>query len=201
MNSDLKQLIRLQSIDTSIQELRGRIDKFPSISKALDEKLRSAQASLDAAKERTKNNQTHRKKLETDITAIEAKVSKYREQMLSVKTNDEYRALQHVGRPRLRNSRAGLLSWVFSCLSPAGKFTRDVLMVKVEPCSGHSGKKDYGSLWRSSLCRSLFTRHLTQDAFRAQFLRGLGRVTPGFVPWWSGNSSWCSITPEPSEQE
>jgi len=95
MNSDLKQLIRLQSIDTSIQELRGRIDKFPSISKALDEKLRSAQASLDAAKERTKNNQTHRKKLETDITAIEAKVSKYREQMLSVKTNDEYRALQH----------------------------------------------------------------------------------------------------------
>jgi len=95
MNSDLKQLIRLQSVDTSIQELRGRIDRFPGISKALDEKLRSAQAGLDAAKEKTKNNQTQRKKLEADITAIEAKVSKYREQMLSVKTNEEYRALQH----------------------------------------------------------------------------------------------------------
>jgi predicted nucleic acid-binding Zn-ribbon protein len=95
MNSDLKQLIRLQSVDTSIQELRGRIDRFPGISKALDEKLRSAQAGLDAAKEKTKNNQTQRKKLEADITAIEAKISKYREQMLSVKTNEEYRALQH----------------------------------------------------------------------------------------------------------
>jgi uncharacterized protein len=95
MNSDLKQLIRLQSVDTSIQELRGRIDRFPGISKALDEKLRSAQAGLDAAKDKTKNNQTQRKKLEADITAIEAKISKYREQMLSVKTNEEYRALQH----------------------------------------------------------------------------------------------------------
>jgi uncharacterized protein len=95
MNSDLKQLIRLQSIDSSIQELRGRIDKFPGISKALDEKLRSAQTGLDAAKEKTKHNQTNRKKLETDITSMEAKISKYREQMLAVKTNEEYRALQH----------------------------------------------------------------------------------------------------------
>ena len=95
MNSDLKQLIRLQSIDTSIQELRSRIDKFPGISKALDEKLRSAQSSLNAAKEKVKNNQANRRKLETDITTVEAKISKYREQMLSVKTNEEYRALQH----------------------------------------------------------------------------------------------------------
>ena len=37
----------------------------------------------------------HRKKLETEVAASEAKISKYREQMLSVKTNEEYRALQH----------------------------------------------------------------------------------------------------------
>lgn len=95
MNSDLKQLIRLQSIDSSIQELRGRIDKFPSISRALDEKLRSAQAALESVKEKTKKNQANRKKLETDVSASEVKISKYREQMLSVKTNEEYRALQH----------------------------------------------------------------------------------------------------------
>lgn len=95
MNSDLKQLIRLQSIDSSIQELRSRIDKFPGISKALNDQLRSAQSGLDAAREKTKNNQAHRKKLETEIITVEAKISKYREQMLSVKTNEEYRALQH----------------------------------------------------------------------------------------------------------
>src|SRR5262245_49650666 len=95
MNPDLKQLIRLQSIDLSIQELRSRIDKFPGISKALDEKLKAAQAAVDTAKERAKTNQGSRKKLETDIAALEGKISKYRDQMMSVKTNEEYRALQH----------------------------------------------------------------------------------------------------------
>jgi predicted nucleic acid-binding Zn-ribbon protein len=95
MNPDLKQLIRLQSIDLSIQELRTRIDKFPGISKALDEKLRSAQIAVDAAKEKAKSNQGTRKRLETDISSIESKISKYRDQMMAVKTNEEYRALQH----------------------------------------------------------------------------------------------------------
>jgi predicted nucleic acid-binding Zn-ribbon protein len=95
MNSDLKQLIRLQTIDISVQELRSRIDKFPSISKALDEKLKSAQSGVETAKERIKNNQGNRKKLESEISSIEGKISKYRDQMIAVKTNEEYRALQH----------------------------------------------------------------------------------------------------------
>lgn len=95
MNADLKQLIRLQAVDISIQELRSRIDKFPGISKALDEKLRSAQSGLEATKEKAKNNHANRKKLEAEIATVEAKISKYREQMMAVKTNDEYRALQH----------------------------------------------------------------------------------------------------------
>ena len=95
MNQDLKQLIRLQAIDLAVQELRTRIDKFPGISKALDEKLRCAQAALESAKERAKSNQGNRKKLESEISSIESKISKYRDQMMAVKTNDEYRALQH----------------------------------------------------------------------------------------------------------
>src|SRR6266699_7026592 len=95
MNHDLKQLIRLQTIDLAIQELRTRIDKFPGISKALEEKLRSAQAALESAKEKAKSKQSTRKKLESEISSIETKISKYRDQMMAVKTNDEYRALQH----------------------------------------------------------------------------------------------------------
>src|SRR5437016_11797797 len=95
MNQDLKQLIRLQSIDLAIQELRARVDRFPGISKALDEQLRSAQAGVESAKEKAKNNQANRKKLESEISTIEGKISKYRDQMVSVKTNEEYRALQH----------------------------------------------------------------------------------------------------------
>jgi uncharacterized protein len=95
MNSDLKQLIRLQGIDVSIQELRARVDRFPGLSKLLDEKLRSSLTALESAKEKTKTNQATRKKLESEIAASESKISKYRDQMMSVKTNEEYRALQH----------------------------------------------------------------------------------------------------------
>jgi hypothetical protein len=95
MNSDLRQLIRLQSIDLAVQEIRARIDRFPSISKALDEKLRAAHAAVGSAKERAKSNQGNRKKLESEISVIEGKISKYRDQMMAVKTNEEYWALQH----------------------------------------------------------------------------------------------------------
>ena len=95
MNSELKQLIRLQTIDLAIQEIRTRVDRFPFQSKALDEKLRSATAGLDTARDKVKQNQGSRKKLEGEIAVTEAKISKYRDQMMAVKTNDEYRALQH----------------------------------------------------------------------------------------------------------
>ena len=94
MNADLKRLIRIQTIDLDIQQLKTKIDLFPSISRALDDKLRDANAKVVAAHERSKNNQATRKKLEGEVSGFEAKISKYREQMLSVKTNEEYKALQ-----------------------------------------------------------------------------------------------------------
>ena len=94
MNADLKRLIRLQTIDLNIQELQARIEKFPGISRALDEKLRDANAQVASAQENAKNNVATRKKLEGEVATLESKISKYREQMLSVKTNEEYKALQ-----------------------------------------------------------------------------------------------------------
>lgn len=95
MNADLKQLIRLQAIDLSIQEIQTRVDKFSGISKALDEKLKSALAGVESAKEKIKSNLANRKKFEVEVGVVEAKISKYREQMLGVKSNVEYKGLQH----------------------------------------------------------------------------------------------------------
>src|SRR5437762_10470748 len=120
MNQDLKQLIRLQTIDLAIQQLRTRIDKFPGISKALDEKLRSAQAALESIKERAKSNQGNRKKLESEISSIESKISKYRDQMMAVKTNDEYRALQHEiehAQNAIRKIEDEVLNWMMDAES------------------------------------------------------------------------------------
>jgi predicted nucleic acid-binding Zn-ribbon protein len=94
MNADLKRLIRLQTIDLEIQQLRAKIEKFPGISKALDDKLRDAQTNLTAAQDKSRNSLANKKKFEGEVSALESKISKYREQMLSVKTNEEYKALQ-----------------------------------------------------------------------------------------------------------
>lgn len=94
MNADLKRLIRLQTLDLDIQKLKAKGDSFPGISKALDDKLRDANAQVTAAQEKSKNNLATRKKLEVEVGTHESKISKYREQMLTVKTNEEYRALQ-----------------------------------------------------------------------------------------------------------
>jgi len=94
MNADLKRLIRLQTIDLDIQQLKTKIDLFPGISKGLDDKLRDANSQVAIAQEKSKNNQATRKKLEGEVSGLETKISKYREQMLSVKTNEEYKALQ-----------------------------------------------------------------------------------------------------------
>ena len=104
MNVDLKSLIRLQSIDLSILEIQERIDVFPGISKALDEKLSAAVSGLETAREKSKTDATARKKLEGEVTAFEAKISKYREQMLSVKSNEEYKALQK----EIEHAQAGI---------------------------------------------------------------------------------------------
>src|SRR5437773_1594061 len=87
MNSDLKQLIRLQSIDLSIQELRARVDKFPGISKALDDKMKSAQNDLKAAEAQLKEDQqkviVERKQLEeenrNDLSALDSYLKERKE--------------------------------------------------------------------------------------------------------------------------
>ena len=93
MHIDLKKLIRLQAVDLAIQELRATTGVFPAKSKALDEKLSNALAGVERVKEAIRNNQSGRKELESKVTDLEAKISKYREQLMSVKTNEEYKAM------------------------------------------------------------------------------------------------------------
>ncbi len=93
MNADLKKLIRLQAVDIAIQEFRDKIDAFPAKSKALDDKLRAARAGVQKAADDIRNSQARRKQLESDIADTEVKISKYKEQLMSVRTNHEYKAM------------------------------------------------------------------------------------------------------------
>lgn len=95
MTSDLKNLIELQQIDSQIAALRAEIAALPKHVAAIEAKLAGSRAKVEATVAAGKVDDAARRKHESDIQDQQQKISKYRDQSLNVKTNDEYRALLH----------------------------------------------------------------------------------------------------------
>jgi uncharacterized protein len=95
MNAGLEHLIRLQKVDEQIAQLLHSIAELPKQLASLEEKLRGHRASLDEADKGIAAEEAHRRRLDSDLKDIQQKLLKYRGQSSSVKTNDEFRALQH----------------------------------------------------------------------------------------------------------
>ena len=95
MSPELDRLIKLQAIETRAAEAQKRIADAPAQIAALDAKLTAARDALAGAKEAVATNQATRRTLDRDLIAAQQRVSKYKEQLMAVKTNTEYHAMQH----------------------------------------------------------------------------------------------------------
>ncbi len=93
MNSDLQKLIDLQQVDSRIAALRTEIAALPKHVKEIEAKLAGSKAKVEAAQSGMKADEAARRKHEGDIQDQQQKISKYRDQSLNVKTNQEYKAL------------------------------------------------------------------------------------------------------------
>jgi predicted nucleic acid-binding Zn-ribbon protein len=93
MNSDLQKLIDLQQVDSRIATVRAEIAALPKHVQQIEAKLAGSKAKVEAAQTAMKADETARRKHESDIQDQQQKISKYRDQSLNVKTNQEYRAL------------------------------------------------------------------------------------------------------------
>lgn len=93
MHPDLEKLIRLQQVDSEIAQLRAEVAGLPKRVAAIEAKLADAKARVESAKNAIKNDELARRRFEGEIQTQQQKISKYRDQSLSVKTNEEYRAL------------------------------------------------------------------------------------------------------------
>ena len=94
MLPDLKLVIRLQEIDDRLTELAREIAALPKHIAEIEKRLVSHERKLEADRAALAANQKERKKCEADIQTQEQKISKLKDQMLQVKTNEQYRAFQ-----------------------------------------------------------------------------------------------------------
>jgi hypothetical protein len=95
MLPDLERLIELQAIENRSAAAAKAIVEAPARTAALDTVLQDAAAALAAAKQALADNQTARRTLDRDLLAARERHEKYKEQLMAVKTNEEYRAMQH----------------------------------------------------------------------------------------------------------
>src|SRR6185369_6587774 len=94
MLPDLKLVIRLQEIDRRLEDLNREIATLPKHIAEIEKRLVSHERKLEADRAALVANQKERKKCEGDIQMQEQKISKLKDQMLQVKTNEQYRAFQ-----------------------------------------------------------------------------------------------------------
>ena len=91
----IEKLLILQDRDSKILQLQEELARIGPDRDAIQGRLAGASAGLDAAKLRSKQLESERKKLELDVDARKQLIEKYSLQQFQTKKNEEYRALAH----------------------------------------------------------------------------------------------------------
>jgi predicted nucleic acid-binding Zn-ribbon protein len=95
MNTDLDRLIHLQQLETQADEARRRIAEYPELTSTLESRLQSARDAVLGVKARIAVSQESRRAQEKEVAGVQARLAKYKDQLLEVKTNREYQAMLH----------------------------------------------------------------------------------------------------------
>ena len=95
MDASLEHLIRLQEADVESAKLRQSITALPAHLAAIEEKLRAQTLAVEQAEKGVQAEEAKRRRLESDIKDQQQKIAKFRDQSSSVKTNEQFHALQH----------------------------------------------------------------------------------------------------------
>jgi uncharacterized protein len=94
MNADLERLIKLQRLDDASGNARRRIEGHPERVQWLNERLDRARQDVAAAKKRLSDSQGVRRAAEKDLAVVQGRLTRFKDQVMEVKTNREFQAMQ-----------------------------------------------------------------------------------------------------------
>ncbi len=93
MKKQLEILIQMQKLDTVIGKKNILTKELPQQLNSLKQSLKDADETVEASKNELDENQKDQKLKELDITDNNTKSAKYKNQLLTIETNKEYKAL------------------------------------------------------------------------------------------------------------
>jgi len=93
VHPDLKAVIEVQQLDQRAAELTVQIDSLPKQIQTLQSQLDEFIHAHEERKKRLAANLKERKDLEGEVKVIQEKITKHKDQLYQVKTNDQYKAM------------------------------------------------------------------------------------------------------------
>lgn len=94
IENQLKALLRLQSIDLTLLQLKKEAQGIPERKAQMTHRADKAQARLAEAKTALRTREAEIKELEMETQAVRDKINRYRNQQLEAKTNETYKTLE-----------------------------------------------------------------------------------------------------------
>jgi len=95
VNSELETLIRFQGLNLKIGELEGRTQRIPEEIEALNRTLDEGRQTLAEKERLVEEDQARQRELDLEVGSLRDKLSKFKTQLMEVKTNKEYQAVLH----------------------------------------------------------------------------------------------------------
>ena len=95
MNPDLEKLIDLHKAEIELKRLDSDLAEVPRLRGELEERVARDRGRLETARGDLEASQKSRRQHEAEVQDLETKRSKYKGQLMEVKTNKEYTAVLH----------------------------------------------------------------------------------------------------------
>ncbi|MFZ0916261.1 MAG: C4-type zinc ribbon domain-containing protein [Candidatus Udaeobacter sp.] len=95
MHSELEQLLILQDRDQKIRQIQTEIETVPLRRSSLEAQLAAGRASVESLKQRARQVEIDRKRLELDVGTRTETVSRLKTQQYQTRKNEEFRAIGH----------------------------------------------------------------------------------------------------------
>jgi predicted nucleic acid-binding Zn-ribbon protein len=95
MHPSLEHLIRLQQLETDAGERKRRLADLPARVTEADAAVAAARAAREAVAAQVAENTATRRAADRELGIVQARLTKFRDQLMEVKTNKEYTAMQH----------------------------------------------------------------------------------------------------------